>query len=81
MTMDKAIELLSDFSFRRGVTFNPGFTDATKLGISALVRIKTLREQNGAANFPLVGETEDETSPVQGEPVPKRQQYLGGEPV
>lgn len=58
MTIDKAIELLSDRYATQPNVWKSDFLDAIRLGIAALARIKTLREQNGAANFPLEGETE-----------------------
>lgn len=58
MTIDKALELLNDRYAKHPNAWKSDHLDAIRLGISALARIKTLREQNGAANFPLVGETE-----------------------
>ena len=64
MTIDKAIEILE---LENRHPWNQGNSDlrkAVKLGMAALVRIKTLRNENGAANYPLVGETGDETLPI-----------------
>ena len=68
MTIDEAIGNLSiqlEVKTRLGKTCEH---DAIRLGISALARIKTLRKENGAANYPLFGEMGNETLPVQGEP-------------
>jgi len=58
MTIDKAIELLNDRYVKHPNAWQNDYLDAIRLALAALVRIKTLREQNGAANFPLEGETE-----------------------
>ena len=58
MTIGKAIELLNNRYTKHPSAWQSDYLDAISLGIAALARIKTLREQNGAANFPLEGETE-----------------------
>jgi len=67
MTLDEAIEVLQGI-LEYGIDYeapHDSETPALKLGIAALARVKTLREQNGAANYPLFGETGDESLPVQ----------------
>ena len=44
MTIDKAIEILSDDAYRGMATFNEDFRKAEKLGIEALKYIRELRK-------------------------------------
>ena len=64
MTIDEAIKLLQRDLDDLGCVDILDLNEAQQLGIAALVRIKTLRNENGAANYPLVGETGDETLPI-----------------
>jgi len=60
VTVDKAIELLGDLAFKRGVTFNEDFSTAVKLGIEALKYVK-YRDNCPGINSRLLlpGETEE----------------------
>ena len=60
MTLDKAIEILSDSANRGMTTFNQDFRDAENLGIEALKKWKQYRtsDESWWGNL-LPGETED----------------------
>ena len=64
MTIDEAIEILTKERFAMVEGFSADTKRAVGLGIAGLVRIKTLRKENGAANFPLFGEVGDEALPI-----------------
>lgn len=58
MTLEKAIEILSDSANRGITTYNQDYKDACNLGIQALIRIKYLSSQNPSFLLkPLPGET------------------------
>ena len=60
MTLDKAIEILSQWDKGTDPLYLPDLPDALKLGIEALKRVKHLRNFWGKdLNLKLPGETKD----------------------
>lgn len=60
MTIDEAINILSDHAYRGVVTLDQKFKDAEKLGILALNRLKAARANMERISEPLLpGETEN----------------------
>lgn len=60
MTIDKAIEILTDYKMQSAFEATTDFTDALKLGIEALKRLKEHREEHIDITFrALSGETKD----------------------
>jgi hypothetical protein len=60
MSIEKAIEILEDYLRDCFTTATSNHAIAVKLGISALVRIQSMREDpNLSPAFALIGEAED----------------------
>lgn len=60
MTIDEAIEILSESAYRGSTTFDQRFKAAEKLGIEALKRVKSDREHHyRPKSLTLPGETEE----------------------
>ncbi len=60
ITIAKAIEILSNSAFSGSTTFDQDFRDAEKLGVQAMIRFQTMRQDPHARGFWLLpGEAED----------------------